>query len=395
MNSPRQPRSALLVTPRWTRDGGVSAHVEASAAALADAGVEVTVAAALLESDLRPPGVRVLHAPRLFESGAGGRERLGDSLAREAEIVHLHQVDDPGLVSALRPHAPVVVSAHGYTACTSGVHYFEPGDECTRAHGPGCWANLLGRGCAHTNYRKTLPRKYRNAARGLRALRASTLAVSYSTAVDRHLADNGIAPRALVPYFPTTPVRPGRGHENRRRVVFAGRIVRPKGVEVLLRAATEVDAEFRLCGDGAQLDVMRALAADLGLGERAVFTGWLDAEGLAAEMGEASVVVMPSVWPEPFGLVGIEAFAAGRPAVASLTGGVGDWLEHGVNGMGVPPADPPALAAALREVLEDPARQAEMGARGREMTAARFSRERHVEVLLSAYAGVLGDRTAA
>ena len=53
---------------------------------------------------------------------------------------------------------------------------------------------------------------------------------------------------------------------------------------------------------------------------------------------------MPSLWPEPFGLVGIEALAAGRPVVASATGGIGDWLEDGVGGLMVPPGDPGALA---------------------------------------------------
>jgi glycosyltransferase involved in cell wall biosynthesis len=386
MIPPSPPSAVLLLTPRWTRDGGVSAHVEASAAALAASGVQVSVAAARVEAQEPPPGVELIEAPRMFESSAGAEERIGEALARHHDVIHLHQVDDPDLVEGLRAIAPVLLSAHGYTACTSGVHYFRPGEECTRGHGPGCVPNLLVGGCAHTRHPKTLPKKYRNASRGLRALLAADLAISYSSAIDRHLATNGIAARAIVPYFPTMPARPGSGHAERRRVVFSGRIVPPKGVDVLLDAARQVDGEFRLCGAGRELEAMRGLARDLGIEDRVTFTGWLDAEQLAVELGEASVVVMPSVWPEPFGLLGIEAFAAGRPAVASMTGGVVDWLEHGVSGLGVPPADPPALAAALTQLLEDPARQERMGLAGRQCVDSRFSPERHVTALMSAYA---------
>jgi D-inositol-3-phosphate glycosyltransferase len=92
------------------------------------------------------------------------------------------------------------------------------------------------------------------------------------------------------------------------------------------------------------------------------------------------------VWPEPFGIVGIEAHAAGRPVIASETGGVGDWLEHGVSGLMVPPGDARALALALAELLEDPARQRELGSAGARSVSARFSAARHLAVLREAYA---------
>jgi glycosyltransferase involved in cell wall biosynthesis len=180
--------------------------------------------------------------------------------------------------------------------------------------------------------------------------------------------------------------KPGAGDAARRRVLFAGRIVAPKGVGVLIRAARDVDGEFVICGDGRALGSMRALARRLGVEERIRFTGWLGAGELAQELADASVVAVPSVWPEPFGLVGIEGFAAGRPAVATATGGIRDWLEDGVSGLCVPPADARKLAQALNELLADPDRQRTMGAAGRSTVATRFSPERHLEALLGAYA---------
>lgn len=384
------PRSVLLVTPRWARDGGVGAHLQASAALLARNGLRVLVLAAKIESAEHVEGVTLYHQPELCNRRASIDARLGEALTSGPEVVHLHQVDDPEIARALQTSAPVVISAHGYSLCTSGVYYFQPGHECKRSHGPGCVPNLIARGCAHTRYPKTLPLKYRTATWRLKALRQADHVVSYSSSVDRHLAVNGIAHRSVVPYFPTMPAKPGSGHVARRRVVFAGRIVPSKGVDVLIRAAREVDAEFVICGEGARLEEMRELAPRLGVQERICFKGWLDADGLAEELASASVVVMPSLWPEPFGLVGIEALACGRPVVASSTGGIVEWLQDGVCGLCVPPGDARGLARALNELLADPERQRAMGLAGSKMVAARFSGETHVAALEEAYRAARG-----
>jgi glycosyltransferase involved in cell wall biosynthesis len=311
--------------------------------------------------------------------------RLGDALSRSYSVIHTHQFDDPKVTSLLQRRAPLVSSAHGFSTCTSAVHYFRPGQECQRAHGPGCVPNLLARGCAHTRDPRWLPGSYQRSSAARTSLRRADLTITYSSAIDRHMAINGVSRRAIVPLFSTVPAALGSGHEGRRRVVFAGRLVRSKGVDVLLHAAREVDGEFLICGTGRQLDALRRLATRLGVQERVSFAGWLEPASLARELAEASVVAIPSVWPEPFGLVGVEAFAAGRPVVASATGGIEDWLDDGRNGLCVPPGDAQALASALSELLADPARQREMGEAGRLSVSERFTEERHVTALLEAY----------
>jgi glycosyltransferase involved in cell wall biosynthesis len=379
------PSAVLLVTPLWGRDGGVAAHVKESAAALARHGVDVHVLAARVSASEEAAGVNVHHRPQLLDTHRSPETRLGETVTLATDVTHIHQVDDLAIVNALQERAPVVISAHAFPGCTSGVYYFAPGHECTRAHGPGCIPNLLAKGCAHTRYPRTLPSKYRNVTRGLAALRRADLLVSYSSAVDRHLGANGLARRAVIPYFPTMIPGEGAGHATRRRVVFAGRLVRSKGVDVLIRAAAELDAELVICGDGRREQKLRALARSIGVESRIHFKGWMDAEQLAEEFADASVVVVPSLWPEPFGIVGIEAMAAGRPTVGSATGGIVDWLRDGVNGVAVAPGDVGALARALAELLDDPELQRTMGLAGRELVATHFSSERHVATLLEAY----------
>lgn len=362
----------------------MGAHVESSAAALARSGMEVFVLAARIESDEQIPGVTVFHSQDLYKTDRAIDARFGEALVLQPSVIHLNQLDEPEVVEHLRRSAPVLISAHGFLACTAGVHYFRPGQECQRAHGLGCVANLPR--CAHTRNPRGLPAAYRQATRALAALKLADLAVSYSSAVDRHLAINEVVRRRIVPYFPTVVPRVGSGHETRRRVVFAGRVVTPKGVGTLVRAARHVDAEFVVCGDGWQLPAMRKLARRIGVGDRVQFKGWLDPDELAQEFADASLVAVPSLWPEPFGIVGIEAFAAGRPVVASATGGIGDWLKDGVSGLAVQPGDAGALAHALNELLADPQRQQAMGEAGRRSVAASFTLEQHVAALSEAYA---------
>ncbi|HUH81774.1 MAG TPA: glycosyltransferase family 4 protein [Solirubrobacteraceae bacterium] len=376
--------SVLLVVPRWVRDGGVVAHIGASAQALAARGTRVSILAAKIEWDFVPTGAKIFCSPGLYNREAPLEARIGEALELEPSLIHLNQLGDAGVVEFLRRRAPVVMSAHAFVACTSSVHYFKPGQECLRAHGPGCILNLPR--CAHTRNPFSLPSLYALAGRELSALLRADVAVSYSSAVDRHLAINGVARRRVVPYFPTVAPAVPSERAGGRRVVFAGRIVAPKGVATLVRAAREVDGEFIVCGDGWQLPAMRRLAERLGVAERVHFAGWLDPGALAQEFADAAIVAVPSLWPEPFGIIGIEGFAAGRPVVASDTGGIGDWLEHQVSGLMVPAGDARALALALTELLDDPGRREEMGAAGKRRLQEHFTVEHHLAAITEAYA---------
>jgi glycosyltransferase involved in cell wall biosynthesis len=362
----------------------VAAHVRASAQALAAGGTDVAVLAARVDGD-QPDvaGVRVIHSPALTDMGLPATDRVQAARALAPDVIHVHQIEDGDLVEMLQTIAPVLVSAHAYTACTSGHHYFRPGEECMRAHGPGCIPHLIR--CGHTRHPRTLPRRYLAAGRGLAALRAADVVISYSSAIDRHLQINEVAAREIVPLFPTTAADRSAEAAEPPRVLFAGRLVAAKGAAVLIRAAREFEADLVICGEGRDRDALGRLAARLGIAERVRFAGWLDGDALAAELARATVVAVPSVWPEPFGLVGIEGLAAARAVVGSATGGIPDWLEDEVSGLAVPPGDAVALARAIGRLLGDPGLRRGLGERGREIVAERFTPERHVEALVRAY----------
>ena len=111
------------------------------------------------------------------------------------------------------------------------------------------------------------------------------------------------------------------------------------------------------------------------------FTGWLDQGGVEALYARAAVVVCPSVWNEPFGLVGLEAMAHSRPVAAFAVGGVPEWLTDGETGFLAPRRDTAALGAAVERLLRDPELAARLGRGGRRSLETRFSRERHMDLL--------------
>jgi glycosyltransferase involved in cell wall biosynthesis len=142
--------------------------------------------------------------------------------------------------------------------------------------------------------------------------------------------------------------------------LFVGRLVDVKGVHYLIRALPKAAArlgrplKLTVAGDGPQRVKLQALASELQL--NIDFAGWVGAEEKLKLMHQADVLAVPSLWPEPFGLVGIEAGRLALPAVGYAVGGIPDWLISGESGE-LAPGDPPSvegLADAIVKALADP-----------------------------------------
>lgn len=183
------------------------------------------------------------------------------------------------------------------------------------------------------------------------------------------------------------PVEPTPRRGSGMLLGAAGRFVPQKGFDVLLRALAELpQASLLLVGDGPERPHLEQLIDELGLGDRVELTGWLpDAARLLATV---DAVVVPSR-AEPFGLVALEAMSAGVPVVASDVDGLAEVVTDGVTGLLVPSGDPRRLAEAIARVLVDRDLSRALGERGREVAAARFSRERMTDAFADLYRAVL------
>lgn len=170
-------------------------------------------------------------------------------------------------------------------------------------------------------------------------------------------------------------------------LVFAGRLEWEKGVHTLIAALPRLrrrhpGLRLVIAGRGSKEDELRALAGSLRLRQAVTFLGWRSAEELAALAAAANCAIVPSIY-EPFGIVALEAAAAGTPLVVADTGGLREIVEHGVTGLRFSPGDVPGLAGAVDSVLRD------------EVLAHRLVRDAR-EVLARDYTwGSIAERTVA
>jgi len=174
-----------------------------------------------------------------------------------------------------------------------------------------------------------------------------------------------------------------------REILYVGQLIRGKGVDLLLKAAALLKGQWRLTivGAGNGEGKLRDLCGKLGLGGQVRFAGWTRHEALGDLYEAARVVVAPSRWPEPFGMVGVEAMAHGRPVVGFAVGGIPDWLEDGVTGLLAGEQDVAGMAAALERLLADDALARRLGEGARRRYEEKYGFGRYLDKLEAILAG--------
>jgi len=237
-----------------------------------------------------------------------------------------------------------------------------------------------------------------------RLTRRSHRVIAISGAVRRYLIERGIAPEGRIrvvhnamdlDLFGAAPtaLRPAA---SRPPVLGSiGRLRPQKGYRHLLDAFRLVlndhpGARLEIVGEGPLRDDLEDHVASLDMAGSVSLLGRLPHEEIPARIDGWDLFLLSSVW-EGFGMVLVEAMARARAVVATRVEGVLEVVEEGVTGLLVPPADPPALAAAVNGLLADPERLAAMGRAGRQRAAAHFAMERFVEETVAVYEGLWGE----
>jgi glycosyltransferase involved in cell wall biosynthesis len=383
----------LIATQHLGIVGGVETYLRAVLPRLVAAGFDVGV---LAESAGGCNAGILADCPGVPVWLAGGRP-IGETVADVAGwgpgVVYSHGLSDPRLEAELVGRFPTILFAHNYHGtCVSGTkRYGLPvARPCGRRFGPGCLARYFPRRCGGLDPLTAL-RLYRVQGRraGLLPRYRAVLTASGYMADEFRRAGVPAGQVLVVPLFPTDcepDPEPPRPRAPSGRVLMVGRLTRVKGgdhlIEALPRAADRLGRALTLvvAGDGSDLPRLRALAGRRGV--PAEFHGWMSDAGREALTRGADLLAVPSVWPEPFGLVGIEAGCAGVPAAGYAVGGIPDWLIPGVSGESAPGdwPDPRALAEAIVRALADDAHWNRLR-RGAWEMARRFSPTAHLAAL--------------
>ncbi|GIF03602.1 glycosyltransferase family 4 protein [Actinoplanes siamensis] len=341
--------------------GGLGRHVHALAGALTEAGHEVTVVTRHCSGTLREEtieGVRVVRAPEdppVFETTGGDllawatafnhaltraalrAVRSARARGRRYDVVHAHDwlVAHAAMTVRDQLDAPLVATVH---ATESGRHQGWLPDAHNRTiHDIERWL------CAEAD-RVIVCSEY---------MRGEVIRLFGVPPERTRVVRNGVdalrwraRPRAVA------AARARFAGVDGPLVSYAGRLVYEKGVQHLLAAVPALRDRFPglrvvIAGDGPYREEL-----ELRSGPPVTFAGFLTGHELTGLMAASDCYVVPSIY-EPFGMVALEAAAAGTPVAVSATGGLTEIIEHGRTGVRFPPGDPAALTDAVAAVLSD------------------------------------------
>lgn len=341
------------------------------------------------------PGGRETHISRFaansirlgHENAVATLEELGPSRF-EPDVVLLHSRDAWGAAPHIRrrfPSSRLLAWVHDQSfVCAASISWFrKTKQECWLPLGTHCVTNAYTRHCNARRPDRNIGNclKVKSSLDGMAALYGIIVASEY---MKKRLV-SGNAPESLIhvlPYFVDDHTsQPLWESRKNRRVLYVGRLNETKGVDVLIEAMGHLpqNVELMIAGDGYVMGDLKTLAAkyDNPRG-RITFTGHLtDPEEVERAYRSADVLAVPSLWPEPFGIVGLEGMVNGLPVVASRVGGISEWLRDGQTGYLTHPGNPVDLAEKLQRLLSDDELRHTFGNRAWSDVRSRFSWDNH------------------
>lgn len=342
--------------------------------------------------------------PNAFSLGDTPAESTNSALAKfQPDVIYVHKMADLDVIEALvasgRPLVRMVHDHDIYCMRSYKYNYFTR-KICTRAASLYC-ATVCG-ACVVKNHGEGLPVKwvsYTEKKREIELNRKFDRMVVVSRYMRDELIKNEFNP-GRIEIHPPVP-RMGDADiksefSDRNLILYAGQIIRGKGVDVLLESLAKLESDFEciILGDGNHKAYCEELSERLGLSDRVHFRGFIPQEELKAYYRDCSVVVLSSLWPEPVATIGLEVMRYALPVVAFDAGGIKDWLKDGTNGYLVPWKDRDAFAARVDDLLTDKIKAREMGQNGLKLVSERFDFDSYIGDLETMFSKVISEQNS-
>lgn len=291
------------------------------------------------------------------------------------------------LILPLLKNIPTLYHVAWYRpVCPTGTKLLPDGTVCTERAGIPCYRNqcLPLRDWLPLMLQLGLFRRWRSSLDSVMA---------NSESVKKILESNGLTPVEVL-HYGIAEKSENSSLSDTPTVAFAGRLVREKGVDVLLRAFANVineipAARLLIAGDGTDAKRTKDIIDDLKISSNVSMLGRVPASEIDEHLSRAWVQVVPSLWEEPFGIVAIEAMMRGTAVIASSSGGPREIIDNGKTGLLVRPGDVGALTGSLIEVLRNRELAKSLGKAGRNIARSRFREEMFLDRLLDIYGSLI------
>lgn len=325
--------------------------------------------------------------------GASGDDISGIAREMRANVVYLHKLPQiPNSLTSARDLRTIRM-VHDHDLCCPRRHkYFvHNAHVCNHPAGWRCWLDLA---FVERDRRSKLGVRFKslgNHREEMNRNKSLHMLLVGSRFMRDELAMNGFLPEKLAVLPPVVRMKPTGETPvaDEPHVLFVGQLIRGKGVDLLLEALARLDCSFRasIAGDGNARPALEERCRRLGLESKVQFLGWVPADQVADVYTKSRLLAVPARWPEPFGMIGLEAMRHGRPIVAFGVGGIRDWLHDGENGLMVEERDVDGYAAALKKLLVDRQLADQMGKRGREIVNSQYSFSHYLDQLEAHFGG--------
>lgn len=308
-------------------------------------------------------------------------------------VVHIHNIQNVNAIAACLDSVPTFLHLHDYRyVCpASNFFYRATSTNCQLSPGVHCLWHAAASRCLTP--RPQIALRYLHRVRWVLANSSRFAGIfSNSNHVRDRLCAAGVSRShvEVLHYFCSFEVpNEAAAPQVPPYVLFVGRFREYKGIGDFVECLSRLPASIKgvMIGDITPETArpMMDKADQLHCGNRLELRPWTSRADVREAIWRASVTIFPSIWDEPFGLVGLESQTLGVPVVAYDTGGIRDWLGDGITGYSVPVRDVGALAVGAERLLGDPELRAAMGRRGMERSAIDFTRSGHVSRLLTRY----------
>ena len=383
--------------------GGAETYLQSTARYLATRGHSVSLWHQTADPSDRPEIHLPFGAPRWDACELGMQAALAGLRQWKPDVIYCQGMLDPHAEQQIQGIASSVFFAHNYHGlCISGGRtlHFPQAKPCEHVFGALCLARYYPRRCGGLNP-LTMIHGYQINAERLKTLRGYRAVVTHSTWVAEMYRNHGIAclqARYFVENDGSFSQREWMPADH-WRLLMMGRMAKGKGGAILIDAlpiaAERLDRSIVLtmAGDGDCREEWVLKAERMKRNNRGCdveFPGWLSGNERARALQATELLALPSVWPEPFGSVGLEAGFREVPSVAFAIGGIPDWLSEGVNGC-VADGNPPTasgLADAIVRCLGDIGRYKEMR-RNAKKAAERLHIESHYDDIMRVFEGAV------
>ena len=368
----------LMVNTKCGFWGGVERYIFDSAKLLREQRMEIS---GFFEEkvDFSEKFSTVFHEYKIFDNQS---VNSFSNWLNKFDVVFIHKIESLELLSYLTEHfhSVLVVHDHDYYCIRKHKYFPYKRKNCFRPFHPAICSLCSGWLQRQQRGFRIDPHLLRNFTKRLKMLKKMDAFIVLSDYMKRNLILNRFEEEKIQVIHPFSVCDTQKSSESSEEkshlnLLYVGQLIRGKGVDLLIRIVNKISCPYHLhiVGTGNDETFLKHQVGLYGLQNKVTFVGWTN--DVSSYYQNTDLVLVPSRWQEPFGLIGIEAYCHKKPVIAFDIGGTSEWLQDNKTGFIIPSMDCDKFADKINWFFENPDELKFMGENGNKLLKKEYSKE--------------------